>query len=119
MANLVCKISFSISSKLCGRFVGSSSRSITPSRQSRQRCATLFHSAIKCVVTRTVLPRSRFEAQRFLETFAPAGIETQSRLVEQKNGRIGQQQAMRGRAAVAFHRRVLPCAYARDFASNP
>ena len=48
----------SISSKSFGRFRGSSSRSIMPSRQSKHRSATSFHSAIKCVVTKIVFPRS-------------------------------------------------------------
>lgn len=47
----------SSSSKSPGRFAGSSSRSTTPSRQSRQQCATLFHSAMRWVVTSTVFPR--------------------------------------------------------------
>ncbi len=51
-----------------------------------------FHSAIKCVVTRIAHPLRRFVAQDFLQARAPAGIETQARLIEEQNGRVRQKE---------------------------
>ena len=35
---------------------------------------------------------SRFEVQRFLQSFAPTRIETQTRFIEEKHWRIGEEQ---------------------------
>ena len=50
-----------------------------------------FHSAIKCVVTRTAWPRRGFFAEDFLQPRTPAGIETQAGLIEQENGNCGEE----------------------------
>ena len=82
----------SISSKSCGRFVGSSSRSIiaVAAKQAAMRDVVPFRDQMRG--DEHGLAALRFEAKRFLQSFSPAGIETQARFVEQKNRCIGQQQ---------------------------
>ena len=101
-----------------GKFFGSSSRSIMPSRQSKHRSATLFHSATRCVVTKIVLPRSASKRSVSLKPFSPAGSRLRPGSSSSSTGASGKSRKAPARAVAAFRRKVRRAHCARSRASR-